>query len=55
MFVQTWDGQWSFDAENVIIRSSVIDLVVSLAQPVTFTFEFYPRVEGNVATYVMTP
>ncbi|KAG9251901.1 glycoside hydrolase superfamily [Emericellopsis atlantica] len=51
----TWDGQWSFEGDNVIIRASIIDMVVSLGQPVTFTFEFYPRVEGNVVEYVLTP
>ena len=53
--MQTWDGQWAFDEDNVIIRSSIIDIVVDLGQKSTFTFEFYPRVEGNVAEYVISP
>lgn len=51
----TWENQWSFEGDNVIIRAAAIDLVVSLGQPVTVTFEFYPRVEGNVVEYVITP
>ncbi|CAG9953568.1 unnamed protein product [Clonostachys rosea f. rosea IK726] len=51
----TWEGQWSFEGGNAIIKSAAIDLVISLAKPVTFTFEFYPRVEGNVAEYVLSP
>lgn len=51
----TWEGQWSFEGDNVIIRAAIIDMVVSLGQPVTVTFEFYPRVEGNVVEYVITP
>lgn len=53
--MQTWDGQWAFDTDNVIVRSSIIDIVVGLGQASTFTFEFYPRVEGNVAEYAITP
>ncbi|KAI6782779.1 uncharacterized protein J7T54_000922 [Emericellopsis cladophorae] len=51
----TWEGQWSFESDNVIIRAAIIDKVVSLGQPATFTFEFYPRVEDNVVEYVLTP
>lgn len=37
------------------MKSSIIDIVSNLAQPATFTFEFYPRVEGNIAEYDISP
>lgn len=52
---QTWEGQWSFEGDNLILRAATVDRVIELAQPATFTFEFWPRVEGNVAEYTLSP
>ncbi|KAF4549227.1 Hypothetical protein D9617_23g006420 [Elsinoe fawcettii] len=50
----TYNGQWNFDAENVIIGQSAINAVKSLGQTTTFEFEFYPRVPGNSANFTIT-
>ncbi|TKX19731.1 cellulase-like protein 7 [Elsinoe australis] len=50
----TYNGQWNFDANNVIIAQNAITAVKTLGQAVTFEFEFYPRVPGNSANYTIT-
>ncbi|KAK6424686.1 hypothetical protein LTR95_016348 [Oleoguttula sp. CCFEE 5521] len=50
----TYGNQWDFDSGHVIIKSGAIQAAVAVAQPVKFTFEFYPRQPGNNATYTLT-
>ncbi|KAL2753247.1 glycoside hydrolase family 5 protein [Sodiomyces alcalophilus JCM 7366] len=51
----TFNGQWFFDGEQVVIRSDSLNAVASLGQPVDFEFEFYPRVPGNSITFTVDP
>ncbi|ROT38420.1 endoglucanase B [Sodiomyces alkalinus F11] len=51
----TFNGQYFFDGEQVVIRSASLDAVASLGQPVDFEFEFYPRVPGNSITFTVDP
>ncbi|KAI9042076.1 putative extracellular endoglucanase [Aspergillus affinis] len=46
----TYSGQWNWDDKNVILTSSAIAAVVSAGETTTFTFEFYPRVNGTANT-----
>lgn len=52
---QTFNGQWFFDGEQVVIRSDSLNAVANLNQPVDFEFEFYPRVPGNSITFTVDP
>lgn len=49
----TYNGQWSWDDTGVILRSAVIDLVAAAGKSAVFTFEFYPRVDGNSVKYTL--
>ncbi|KAI9148885.1 Endoglucanase B [Paramyrothecium foliicola] len=51
----TYDGQWKFEGDDVIIKAAAVDLVVANGKAATFTFEFYPRVEGNSVEYTLNP
>lgn len=53
--MQTWDGQWRYEGDDLIIPTNSVARVIELAQPATFTFEFFPRVEGNSVEYVLSP
>nr|OQO27262.1 hypothetical protein B0A51_04898 [Rachicladosporium sp. CCFEE 5018] len=50
----TYGNQWDFDSGHVIIKAGAIQAAVAAAQPVKFTFEFYPRQPGNNATYTLS-
>ncbi|KAF2643346.1 endoglucanase B [Massarina eburnea CBS 473.64] len=50
----TYSGQWDWDANNIILRATVLDAVRTAGQTTTFTVEFYPREPGNVANYTLT-
>ncbi|KAI1767172.1 glycoside hydrolase family 5 protein [Hypoxylon sp. FL1150] len=50
----TYSGQWDRDGTHVIIKDAAVSQVVSGGVPTTFTFEFYPRVEGNAVNYTLT-
>lgn len=47
-------GTWDWDANNVILKASVLDAVRSAGQTTTFTIEFYPREPGNSVEYTIT-
>ncbi|KAL1613030.1 hypothetical protein SLS60_001262 [Paraconiothyrium brasiliense] len=50
----TYSGQWDWDANNVILKSTVLDAVRSAGKTTTFTWEFYPREPTNVANFTLT-
>ena len=52
----TYSGQWDWNAEGVIIKSSVLDAVRAAKDTVfvVFTVEFYPREPGNAVNYTLT-
>ncbi|KAL6712474.1 hypothetical protein ACN47E_000351 [Coniothyrium glycines] len=50
----TYGGQWDWDANNVIIKSAVLDAVRAAGKSTTFTIEFYPREPGNSVEYTIT-
>ncbi|KAL4805017.1 glycoside hydrolase superfamily [Aspergillus unguis] len=50
----TYSNHYNWDDENVIITSAAIDAVVAAGETSTFTFEFYPRVNGTVNTAEFT-
>ncbi|KAJ4358497.1 uncharacterized protein N0V89_003081 [Didymosphaeria variabile] len=50
----TYSGQWDWDANNVILKSAVLDAVRSAGKTTTFTWEFYPREPTNVANFTLT-
>ena len=47
-------GTWDWDANNIILKASVLDAVRAAGQTTQFTIEFYPREPGNVANYTIT-
>lgn len=50
----TYNGQWDWTTEGVVLRSAVLDAVRAAGQTTTFTIEFYPREPGNNVTYTIT-
>lgn len=50
----TYSGQWDWDANNVILKSAVMDAVRSAGKATTFTIEFFPREPGNAVNYTLT-
>jgi endoglucanase len=50
----TYNGQWDFDAQSVIIRAASVQAAVAAGQTTTFVVEFFPRMPGNNATYTLT-
>jgi len=52
--LQTYNSQWNWDTDNVIITAAAVSAVQALGQDVIFTFEFYPRVPGNSVNYTLT-
>ncbi|KAK4167926.1 glycoside hydrolase [Cladorrhinum sp. PSN259] len=43
----TMGNHWNFDHDRVMITRGGIDAVIASGQNTTFTFEFFPRAEGN--------
>jgi len=54
MYIQTYNSQWNWDTNNLIITAAAVDAVKTLGEDVIFTFEFYPRVPGNAVNYTLT-
>ncbi|KAL4819789.1 glycoside hydrolase superfamily [Aspergillus spinulosporus] len=50
----TYSNHWNWDNNNVIITASAIDAVVAAGETSVFTFEFYPRVNGEENTVEFT-
>ncbi|KAF2198955.1 endoglucanase B [Delitschia confertaspora ATCC 74209] len=50
----TYNNHWNWNANHVILTSSVVDAVKAAAQDTTFLIEFYPRVPGNSVNYTLT-
>ncbi|KAH8888445.1 glycoside hydrolase [Thozetella sp. PMI_491] len=50
----TYNSQWTFDGSSVTILSSAVAAVIAAGKPATFSFEFYPRVQGNSVNYNLT-
>ncbi|KAI9370513.1 glycoside hydrolase superfamily [Aspergillus egyptiacus] len=50
----TYNNHWNWNEENVIITAAAIDAVIAAGETTVFTFEFYPRVEGEVNTVEFT-
>ncbi|KAH0282846.1 glycoside hydrolase [Aureobasidium namibiae CBS 147.97] len=50
----TYNSQWNWDTNNLIITAAAVNAVKSLGEDVIFTFEFYPRVSGNAVDYTLT-
>ncbi|KAK5656751.1 hypothetical protein OQA88_4299 [Cercophora sp. LCS_1] len=43
----TYSNHWSFDHNRITIAKGAVEAVIAAGQNVTFTFEFFPRAEGN--------
>jgi endoglucanase len=54
MCIQTYNSQWNWDANNLIITAAAVSVVQALGEDVIFTFEFYPRIPGNSVNYTLT-
>jgi endoglucanase len=54
MCIQTYNSQWNWDANNLIITAAAVNAVQALGEDVIFTFEFYPRIPGNSVNYTLT-
>ena len=50
----TYNSQYNWDADSVVITSSAVQAVLAAGQSAVFTFEFYPRVAGNSVNYTLT-
>jgi endoglucanase len=50
----TYNGQYNWDGQNVILTAAIVDQVRSGGKDTTFTIEFYPRVPGNAVNYTLT-
>ncbi|KAK5109381.1 hypothetical protein LTR62_007047 [Meristemomyces frigidus] len=50
----TYGNQWDYDGASVTISAAAVQAVVAAGQTTTFVVEFYPRMPGNSATFVMT-
>jgi len=45
--MQTFNSQWNFDQDRIIITKAVVEAVAASGKNTTFTFEFYLRAAGN--------
>ncbi|CAD0114400.1 unnamed protein product [Aureobasidium uvarum] len=54
MQVQTYNSQWNWDSNNLIITAAAVSAVEALGEDVIFNFEFYPRVPVNAVNYTLT-
>jgi hypothetical protein len=54
LYQQTYNNHWNWDDNNVIITAAAIDAVVAAGETSVFTFEFYPRVDGEENTVEFT-
>lgn len=52
--MQTYNSQWNWDTDNLIITAAAVGAARTLGEDVIFTFEFYPRVPGNAVNYTLT-
>ncbi|KAL4882248.1 glycoside hydrolase superfamily [Aspergillus karnatakaensis] len=50
----TYNNHWNWNEENVILTAGAIDAVIAAGQTTVFTFEFYPRVDGEANTVEFT-
>lgn len=50
----TYNGQWNWDGQSVILTAALVDAVRQSGKDTTFTIEFYPRVAGNAVNYTLT-
>lgn len=50
----TYEGQWNWNGQNIILPAATVNAVRSGGQSTTFTIEFYPREPGNTANYTLT-
>lgn len=51
--MQTYQSHWDFDANHVIVKSSVLKAVLAADIATGLTFEFYPRVQGNSVNFTI--
>lgn len=53
---QTYSSQFNWGDSYLVIPNAAVQTVLADAADVTFTFEFYPRAEGNGnnVTYTVT-
>lgn len=51
--MQTYNSQWNWDTNNLIITAAAVSAAQALGEDVIFTFEFYPRVPGNAVNYTL--
>ncbi|TGJ86871.1 hypothetical protein E0Z10_g1908 [Xylaria hypoxylon] len=49
----TFDGQWSWDGSDLILRATTVNAVIAAGVATTFTFDFFPRVAGNSLNYTL--
>ncbi|KAI0015470.1 putative cellulase [Xylariomycetidae sp. FL0641] len=49
----TYSGQWNWSGDDLVLTSATVDAVIAAGVPTTFTFDFYPRVEGNSLNYTL--
>ncbi|KAF3057393.1 Endoglucanase B [Daldinia childiae] len=50
----TYNSHWDRDGSHVMLKEAVISQVITSKVSTTFTFELYPRVEGNTVNYTLT-
>ncbi|KAI0394337.1 glycoside hydrolase family 5 protein [Xylariaceae sp. FL0594] len=50
----TFSSQWNWDGDDLILTAETVDAVVEAGVETVFTFEFFPRVEGNAVNYTLT-
>jgi endoglucanase len=50
----TYNNQWDWNGQGVILKAATLDAVRSAGMEVTFTVEFYPREAGNAVNYTIT-
>ncbi|KAI1113422.1 putative cellulase [Nemania sp. NC0429] len=50
----TYDGQWNWAGDYLILTAATVDAVIAAGVPTTFTFDFFPRVPGNSLNYTLT-
>jgi endoglucanase len=52
--MQTYQSHWDFDANHVIVKSSVLKAVLAANIATGLTFEFYPRVHANSVNFTIS-
>ncbi|KAI2625176.1 glycoside hydrolase family 5 protein [Xylaria nigripes] len=49
----TYSNQWNWDGSSLILTAATVDAVIAAGVPTVFTFDFFPRVQGNSLNYTL--